>query len=406
MSGNAVSDGTTGLPAVQSAHGEDAAQIETVDAPGQKELDAESEINLDDILSKAIEADEATNDSTELDGAGDSATDSKSAVERVSPDADGDGDGGEKAGKPEAHPEKGTSSDAPSGELALPDRYSAEDKAKFDSLPPEGQQIVLDRTSALNAEFTRKTQEIAEKGRQADSIIKEFEPYRDTMARAGMDAPAGARYLLSMNAMYMQDPVKYVLFVAQQSGIDLAQLVSAQTGLDEDGDPIEVDPAIATLQTQIGDLTSVIQNLSTTSETSQQHTLDAALSTFQNARVEGSPDQLAHPHFEAVREKMAHFITTDPALVRLCETDPAKAISQAYENAIWTSPELRETMIDSEKADLATETEQKRQAEVDAAKKSGRVVSSGPSAGPTQAAEVKTLDDALAIAFEGTEFAA
>jgi hypothetical protein len=396
MSGNIVSGGDNSLPDLMNSGG-DTVALSDAPAPGSQELDTGSNVSLDNLLSDAIDSDMATDVAVQEAGR-DTPAESASTVTPVSPD--GEDSGAESASDPNLQ-QAGAKTDSLKG-IDPPDRWSAEDKAEFNALSPEGQAVVHKRAKAMEADYTRKTQDLAEKSRASDSILAEFAPYQQQMAIAGMDAPSIARQLLAYNAMYMQNPAQYLVHVAQTAGIDLADLASSQEDLDDD---VEVDPIIAELRAQIGTLTNTVQSLNNTSTSAQHQSLDVALTAFQTATVEGNPDMLAYPHFEAVRQKMGNLIVTDQELVTLCSSDPKAALVKAYENAIWTQPELRQGLIDGEKNQLAKDVETRRQAEVAAAEKSGRVIKAGASGQSTQPAEIKSLDDALAFAVAGTDLA-
>lgn len=410
MANDIVSEGSNSVSSMTGRSSEEAGGeggvVQLGSSAGKSIVDIEGDADaaLDKFLSSALDGQEP--EDAESESGGDtSTTDTSTDIIPVAPDNEGEA---ETAGRPEAHSEKSASEDEPKGDLTLPETYSAEDKAKFDALPPKSKSFVLERTKALDASFTRKTQELAEVKKFSEAVLAEFSPYQQQMAVSGMEPVPLMRQLLALNAAYMKDPASYILWVCKQSGLNPASLAGeAPTDgeTDEFGDPVEVDPATAKLYSHVDALTQTVQDLINTNQSSVSTSMASALQAFTSAAVEGNPDQLLYPHYETVKAKMAHSITTDPSLVTLVATDPGKALKQAYDNAVWTTPELREALIGGEKARLAEDAEKKRKEEIAAAEKSGRVVTGGASGSPSQPSDIKNLDDALNAATQGTDYA-
>jgi hypothetical protein len=67
-----------------------------------------------------------------------------------------------------------------------PARWSEADKAAFAQLQPEAKQLLLDRYNAIEGDYTRKTQELAETRKTVEPLVQEVGKWSQYLGQLGM----------------------------------------------------------------------------------------------------------------------------------------------------------------------------------------------------------------------------
>src|SRR5688572_13763099 len=109
--------------------------------------------------------------------------------------------------------------ETPEPSLEAPQHWSAEDKAVFSKLQKEGQEFLLRRHKDMEADYTRKTQEVADTKRFRDNFDQLLNPYRNQFAMHGLDDVGAVRYLLGWYQSLQQNPEQTIMGLAQQYGV-------------------------------------------------------------------------------------------------------------------------------------------------------------------------------------------
>lgn len=241
----------------------------------------------------------------------------------------------------EETPDQGSeNADEPATEppLSPPDRWSAEWKTRFTTLPREAQQLLLDRESEYAKGFDQKSQEAANAKRQYEPIEQILAPRRQAWAMQGMDEGRAISQLLALSDYAASKPEEFIRWFAAQRGINIAQ-PQAEAGTQN----LAPGPDIAPILNKVNTLEQTIQ---------QQQ---AAEMQRQIAAFKSAP---GHEHFEDVRTEMA----------RMMQAGLSADLQDAYDRAVWANPTVRGKILAGEKA----QTEAARKAEeakrVDAAK--------------------------------------
>lgn len=208
----------------------------------------------------------------------------------------------------------------------------------------------------------------AEQGKAFEQVTK---PYQQTFQSLGVDAPTAVSYLLKADhILRTSDPAtktQYLHQLAQQYGVDLGQ-------------PQSVDPQIQYL---MNELNQVRQS---------QMTWQSQLQQQEQARANAQIQEFAagKPHFEAVRDDMA----------TLLHSGKATDMNQAYDMAVWMRPEIRQTLIEQQRAEAQRKAiEESTNAKAKAASVS--VKGSSPASGGIQPAK-GSLREQLESAFAQT----
>lgn len=261
-----------------------------------------------------------------------------------------------------------------------PARWTAEDQAKFASWPRDVQEAVADRYKAIEADYTRKTQEAAEIRRTAEpllSAIKPFEGYLSQLAPVvGQQPHEMIRTLLATeyNLRTGAPEQKYTAFaqLANTYGIDLAALAGGQIPY--------IDPASQQQRQQMSALEQRLAQFEQFAEQQQNQQAALHIDTFSAAKDEAGRPR--YPHFERVRGIMG----------QLMANGQANTIEDAYQKA--TAP-IQEAIAEELRARQQQADTQRKEA-LAKAEKAAPVRSSGSQ--PGGSAKGKDLDSILSDA--------
>lgn len=330
---------------------------------GEEALDtspADAEPSLADSLANAW--DEMSDD----EGGGEQAAASASADtpaaaedEPTEPDAAAQPQG-EDSGDPEGDPEPQAATDEPGDEAQETDdapieataHWSAEDRAAFERLPPDGQRLLLDRHRSMEADYTRKTQELA-------PLRKAYEPLKASAERLGITEAESVQRLVAAQQAFETSPLQATQWIANQyiqtpeQARAVIESLAQKHGLklgeqraDNDDQDALVDPEVARLNEQVSRLSARLEQGEQSAATQQRQQAQAAVDAFREAKDESG--NLKHPHFDKVRAAMGALVTSGVA------TD----IEDAYARAVRADPELYQEQAEA----LVTQTKQQQTA--------------------------------------------
>ena len=257
--------------------------------------------------------------------------------------------------------------------LKAPDNWSEADKATFDSMPPGAQEWALERYKSMTADYTRKTQEVAQIRQQYQPLEQVLEPVRGALQQRGVTEADYVGRLVEADKRLQTDPVGAIQWLADQVGVDLATL--------EPGDWNVPDPQIAALQNRVEQLSQHLTEQERLQAESRSQELNSQIEGFRTkADSEGN---LQYPHFDAVRAVMGSLI----------QAGQANSMEDAYTKAVRLDDTLFHQTLDAERK-KAEEAEEKRRAEAVAkAKKVQPTKSSSPPKGTTVSNDLDSLLD-------------
>lgn len=284
--------------------------------------------------------------------------------------------------------------------MAAPAHWDAAKREAFGKLPPEAQKVVTDLSRDLEAGFTRRSQELADKTRYAESVrslIKD--DHRAQLRQAGLNEVQGIERLIQLNDFATNNAPDYVRWVVQATGLDPRQLFPELSGGQPQPGTGQQQPAptpqsgfqippqlLDTIRALEGKVTGFERERATT----QQRSAAQVIARFRSETdAAGNP---AYPFFEQAKDSIVEQLHS-PALLQI--EDYGERLKRAYEIAVYSNPELRNQIVDSE---AEKRVASKRQADDVARAKRARAPIS--SAQPTTTGQVKpkTLDDALSQA--------
>ena len=217
--------------------------------------------------------------------------------------------------KPDADP---AAAQAPRSNQA-PEHWSAEDKATFAKLPPEGQSFLLKRHGDMEAEFTRKSQASAGAVHFTQALAPVFQdPHiARSLQAAGVHPVQAIHEWANWHRMgtseNQQDKFKLLVDLTQRMGLDPARIFSALNqsqpnpmGLSEED---LKDPAVKFIADHLGRTTSEIgalkgelQRMQNAEQNARQEwgVRSARQSIDQFADEKGKDGRPLRPYFDAV----------------------------------------------------------------------------------------------------------
>ena len=258
--------------------------------------------------------------------------------------------------------------------ITAPQSMSAKDREAFYTLPPESQQWISDRVKSQEADYTRKTMEVAEQRKMYDKLEQAIAPRRQQFAMSGMDDSTAIGQLLALSDYAESDPVGFSRYLLNQRGIPISALT-------EPGVENHVDPQMLAMQDRLQGFENHF---------AQQQ---AQQSEQEGAVVSGVIDGFAseNPFYSELESEMI------PIVSALRESKPGLTSEQylatAYKMAIAANDEVAAKINVDLKAKSEAERISKAKKQSSAAKRAGGTRVSSTGVLPAGAAKAKSVDD-------------
>jgi len=139
------------------------------------------------------------------------------------------------------------SAESDSQVATAPQSMSAKDREAFYTLPPDSQKWISDRVREQQADYTKKTMEVAEQRKYYEDLDKVATSRREQFAVNGMSVAQGFEQLLSLSDFAQRDPLGFTNHLLESRGYSLSDLVDQQNA----GGAPPSDPQIVDLQQRI-----------------------------------------------------------------------------------------------------------------------------------------------------------
>lgn len=367
-----------------------------------------AKIGIDDAISAAVDAHD-TEDISDLEirsesPKGKAKVDAKAKTEDEPDETAGDETPSEDAEASEASDER-----EEVNTLSAPKHWPEDDKKAFAKMTREGQEIALKLAKNLEGGFTRKSQELSDKAKFAESVRGLFDDTtRQQLQMSGTDEVGYIRYLDSLQKFATQKPVEYVKWAMQNLRVTPDQLgISQAPAQQSPKDPAQAqddeiarllaDPKVAQLEAELRSLRGIVDQEQKAKEQAAQaalvnatNALNGHIQSFRQALDEHG--QLQYPHFDIVMSHMGALMDADPELSKM--QDGPDKMKAAYDMAVYARPDLRQSFIEAEAQKKIQEAQKKRDAE-----RAKKVTSVKPAAGVVSTKpKTNSLDDALSQA--------
>lgn len=255
--------------------------------------------------------------------------------------------------------------------FTAPEHWSSDERASFDSLPPEAKELVLTRDAQFQTGYQEKAQAIS-------AITDAIEPFKESLIRRGVTAEQAIGLLFNAQERLDSNPLDGILQIAQSYGIvdQLREQFAPKTD-EEDF----TDPGIRALQLEIKGLKNQMDQTNAGIQRQGASVVQQQIDTFQSAK--DADGNLKHPHFEQIKTLMGSYVQGGDTL------------DAAYEKAVWTVAEFRE----SQNKRVVEKTDEQKAEKVKKAKRAARGVRTNGKADPAEGAETQSLHDDLTEAF-------
>lgn len=203
--------------------------------------------------------------------------------------------------------------------LDPPEHWSAADKEVFSKQSKEGQEFLLRRHKEMEADYTRKSQDIAKDKRQMDSIKDALEPYRHQFERSGLDYAGAVRQLASWDSALRTGGRDALMQLAQAYQINLSEPESDEY----------IDPQVKQLQDQVKQMQTLTSQQMQAAQQARQKQVSDLIQTFRDEKDETG--NLRHPHFESLKDD----------ITALFNAGLATDLKSGYQKALAMRPDLQ-----------------------------------------------------------------
>ena len=267
--------------------------------------------------------------------------------------------------------------------IEAPSHWPQADRDMFAKQTPEGKTWLLARHKAMEADYTKKTQDAGSARRYKDQLDEVFAPYREAMARDGIDDVTAIKQLVAAHDYLQKDPINGINWLAQRYGIDLKQATEGVSGDAQNPELVSMKNRFAQLENKLNSTLSAQQN-------EQQK---ATLTQVEQFAVEKDAQGNAlRPHFDEVAKDIAVLIGVSR------QQGDQLSLQDAYDRAIYANPQVRAKVLAVLETERKAKDEDERKRKADAAKRAGFEVR-GQGAAVSLAAQTNSVREDLEAAF-------
>lgn len=234
------------------------------------------------------------------------------------------------------------------GDLSAPEHWSATDKETFAKSPRDVQEWALRRDKEMTADYTRKTQDIA-------NFRKTWEPLNDMFAphiAQGVNPTSLIQSWAQVANQLQQNPQQAIQQLAQQYNVDLNSFTKQKENdiWGEETQPQNYqDPRFSQLEQQFNQLTGQLQQRDQAEREAKVKTFEDNIRSFAEQKTEAG--SLAHPHFDELLPDMMN-------LAKVTQQNGQQPdLQKLYETALWANPSTREKTIAAQQAAAAKKAE-------------------------------------------------
>lgn len=219
-----------------------------------------------------------------------------------------------------------------------PSNWPEEIREAFGAIPPQLQHWYVNNARHMQADYTRKTQAIAQEKQQiqrAQANYAELDritaPYEQQWALNGMSKPQAISQLIALSNFATNDPSGFIQYFANLRGVNLQQLNEQQE---------YIDPQVAALRQPLSEVQARLNQFEqhyAQQQQMQQHqqyqsafqSVNASIDEF--AQRQGQDGKPLYPHLNQVMGEMADLISSGRA----------RSMDEAYKHAIWLNESTR-----------------------------------------------------------------
>jgi hypothetical protein len=238
-------------------------------------------------------------------------------------------------------------------------RWSEADKAAFAQLPPNGQRLMMESYKRMEADYTRKTQDVAETRNAIQPFVQTLTDWSPYLQEMGLQPSQAFHNLLSVEHTLRRGSPEQKRSIIDNLLRDY-QVPTSQTAPADQASSEWQDPAVLDMSRQLSEVRNELTQFKTMQEQRAQEAQMAVAQAEFNAvgltkNQDGTP---RFPHFERVKGTM----------VDLVSRGMADEWGTAYDKAVRLEDDLyTEVLADRERKALEA-AEKRRQEAVNKAK--------------------------------------
>ena len=235
-------------------------------------------------------------------------------------------------------------------EVSPPEHWSDEDKEAFMAMDESGRDWALRLEANAAKGIEKKSAEL--------KIFRDaFQPYKHLFPE-GTETQVIQRFFNS-HVFLQNNPVEGIKWLKKNYGIDEEQSAPSTETTDE-----FADPEVTKLRAEIKELKTTSERNAQNAQQTQQNAMIAEINQFRDVEEDG---ERLHTHFNEVSGVMSG----------LMQSGRADSLEKAYEQAVWSLPEYRDSVVQQKadekaKADLEEKTRKVTAAEKAAASVNGK----------------------------------
>jgi hypothetical protein len=269
-----------------------------------------------------------------------------------------------------------------------PANWPKQEQEFFRNLSPQMQHAYLDRARHMTADYTRKTQELAQIRQHYNEFDRVIGPRVQQWALNGMAPAQAVQQLIALSDFATNQPKEFLQYFANLRGVDLNELSQGQQEEYVDPQVSALRQQLAQVQAHLNQSTQYQQHVAQQQQAAQYQqafsVTNSAIDNFANQR--GQDGKPLYPYFNELEEDMAAEI----------ETGRAQTIQEAYERAKWSNPYTRSKLLARQ---LSQQNAQQRQ-RAQEARRAGSSISGSSSFG-SPATSNMSVRDLLESAMDG-----
>lgn len=310
----------------------------------------------------------------------------------------------------------------PTAKVEAPQNWSPADRAMFAKVPQEAQEFLVRRHAAMEADYTKKTQEIAAFRRDYEPIAQLFAPHGDALRQRGMTPAAAVKAWYDVEQGLMSGgagAVNLLAAIAENYRLDKNALVARLGGAAPGAPPPQpegtpeaaaqdIPPAVKREIERLSQWQAQQEYQSRQAMAAQQmhaaQTMENEITQF--AQAADTSGALLHPHFQEVYNDMVALVMA----TRASGKNPV--LSEIYDQAVRANPSTYAKVLETERAaweaqraDVERQKQAEARAKAESARKAAVSVTGAPSPGQPPRRGEKSLRDELMAAAEESEAA-
>jgi len=264
--------------------------------------------------------------------------------------------------------------------------WSKEAKEHFAKLDQASQTFLLDREKSMQADYTKKTQEIAALKRDYEPVDKLFSPYKDQMKASGQTPHSLIEGWANVEKALMNgkgiDVIRGIVHGYKLNPQEIIAALGANpqpktTDTSVQPQPaFQLPPEIAAKLSKIDQFESRFAADDQARQNAEIAKVSKSIEDFKSEK-DGSGNAL-HPHFEEVEQDMAVLAQ----VMRAQNIVPT--LKDLYEKAVYANPSTRAKVLAADKQAEEKRVKDEARAKAEKARKASSSVTGSPSNGSGQ----------------------